>query len=207
MKKSSILAALFLLFLCSFSTNMKAQRVGIGVNITLPYWAPQYDNIDRVQYYYLPDIESYYDVRNQEFVYLHDGNWLFSPQLPPYYSWYNFDNPFVVMLDYSVVQPWMHHNFYVEHYPRYYYRTVYRNAYNDPVRPILGFNENARAVVYRNANARPANEVRRDPINRERAVESTHAPQRVEHAGKNIGHPVKVQKDMKRGRDDDDRRH
>lgn len=215
MKKTSLFYAsvAFMLFINNFnSTALHAQRVGVNVQIYPPYWAPYYDNVDRVQYYYLPDIEVYYDVYNQEFVYPENGNWMFAPQLPPYYSYYDFNHPFVVLLDYNVHEPWMHDSFYLQHYPKYYYRSLYRNSYNDPARPIYGFNENARVILYRNPNGRVANHEYREPVNRERAVESKRAPQRMEHNGRNVGQPVKVQKEMRRpsdgkgGREDHDRR-
>ena len=156
-----------------------------------------YDNVNQVQYYYLPDIECYYDVWNHEFAYMEDGNWMFAPQLPPSYSWYDFNNAYVVVLDARVHQPWMHYHYYVAHYPRYYYRTTYRAGYNDANHPIRGFNENARGVVYRNDGMNHAVEPRREPVSKER-VQNSRPPQRMEYYGKTVGSPVKVEKQMRR---------
>lgn len=179
------------------STTTMAQHADIGINIRLPFWAPAYEHVDRVRYYYLPDIECYYDVWNQEFAYLEDGNWMFAASLPPLYSWYDFNNPFVVVLDWNVHEPWMHHHFYLAHYPRYYYRTVYRND----THPLCGFNENVRTVVYnRNTEVKQIIEPRREPVSREENVIATRPSQRMEYYGPSIGRPVKVEKNMMRHR-------
>jgi len=120
-----------------------------GTNIAPPSWAPYYDNIGMVRYYYFPDIECYYDVWNREFIYLDDANWMFGSMLPPSYGWYDLNTGFIVLLDYHVYEPWRHFNYYVSHYPPYYYRSIYRERYEDATRPMRGFNENSREPVDR----------------------------------------------------------
>jgi hypothetical protein len=44
---------------------------------------------DYVEYYYLPDIETYYYVPKHQFVYLSNGKWIFATSLPSRYSSYN----------------------------------------------------------------------------------------------------------------------
>lgn len=192
-----IIAASLMLFLtsCSTTTTM-AQHVSVGVNIRLPFWAPAYEHVDRVRYYYLPDIECYYDVWNQQFAYLEEGNWMFAAQLPPFYAWYDFNrNPFVVVLDWHVHEPWMHHHFYLGHYPRFYYRSVYKSE----SRPFCGFNENVKTIVYnRNTDVKYTMTERREPVSKEQKVAATHPPQRMEYYGPGIGQPVKVEKQMMR---------
>jgi hypothetical protein len=60
--------------------SSKAQ-VSVNVNIGAPpMWGPAgYASVD---YYYLPDIECYYYVPRQQFVYLSGPNWVFSASLP-----------------------------------------------------------------------------------------------------------------------------
>jgi hypothetical protein len=186
---------LMLLFSIGSSTKTMAQ-VQVGVSIAPPYWAPAYDDVEHVQYYYLPDIEVYYDVWNHEFVYMEDGNWMFSAQLPPMYANYDFNNAFVVVLDRNVHQPWMHFHYYVAHYPKFYYRTTYRTEWGDAQHPLRGFNENAKHIVYRNTVER-REEPRREPVTREKVV-PTRQPQRMEYYGKTVGQPVKVEKQMTR---------
>src|ERR1035437_6731627 len=94
---------ILLLVLASIeSSPLQAQEI----RYTNPVWAPAY--YPGVRYYYLPDIEAYYDLSNQDFVYLDDGQWLFSYGLPPMYSGYNLYDAFIVALDLDVFQPWLH---------------------------------------------------------------------------------------------------
>ncbi len=219
---------IIILFLASYSTVAVAQKFGVRVNVDLPSWAPYYDRTDQVNYYYFPDIECYYDVRNREFIYLEDGEWLFGRSLPRAYSWYDLNDCFIVALDARVYEPWRHSNYYVSHYPRYYYRTVYRDRYNDRERRLRGFNENERRIVYNkhydndredNSSMR-RNESRREETNRfenrnenrevkreentirrefpDRRVVSTHPAEPVKYYGKDVGRPVKVQRNMKK---------
>ncbi len=113
------------------------------VNYDNPTWAPPYT--PGVRYYYFPDIECYYDLSAQEFVYLDNGQWIFSPNLPDIYSNYDLSNSFTVAINYNTYQPWMHHQYYVSHYPMYYYRDYYDHS-NIPY--VRGFNENNRSAVY-----------------------------------------------------------
>jgi len=131
---------IILLSLSQCTVNMQNQPA--RPNVVTPPWAPAYDNVGMVRYYYFPDIECYYDVWNQDFIYFEDGNWMFGATLPPSYSWYDLNTAFIVLLDYNVFEPWHHFNYYVSHYPRYYYRSVYRGRYEDADHPLGGFNEN-----------------------------------------------------------------
>src|ERR1700721_26338 len=67
--------------------------------VTPPDWAPPYDNPAGVQYYYIPDIECYYDVWHHEFAYMENGSWLFSPYLPAMYASYDLLHGHIVVLD------------------------------------------------------------------------------------------------------------
>ncbi|MEI7830087.1 MAG: hypothetical protein WCI31_09970 [Prolixibacteraceae bacterium] len=214
-------ALLVILFfaLSSCSTPSLAQRASIQINLQLPSWAPDYSNNHLVRYYYLPDIECYYDVRNREFIYMEDGEWMFGRSLPPVYAWLDLNDCFIVALDTRVIEPWRHFRYYVSHYPRYYYRTVYRDRYQDRDHPLRGFNENEREVVYNRRSERDdnsydrRNEPRREENNRsgerkelnnkrdypERRVESTHPSEPVKYYGREVGKPVRVQRNMKRG--------
>jgi hypothetical protein len=167
-------------------------HVSVGAQYVNPAWAPPY--YSGVRYYYFPDIEVYYDLADQEFVYLLDGRWLFSSVLPPVYSSYDLYNSFVIALNINVYQPWLHHHFYVSHYPRYYYHNVYsRNNMGN----IRGFNENAGKPVYWQGNDRNRmNETRRNEV-RPPKVEIHRPPQEPHYYGKDIGRPVRVRPQMR----------
>ena len=108
-----------------------------------PAWAPDYYMGTR--YYYFPDIETYYDLYTQSFVYLQNGRWLFVQTLPAIYSRFNLRDAFIVIVDRNVYDPWMHHQFYNSHYPRYYYIDYYDYS-NIPY--VRAYNENVRRAVY-----------------------------------------------------------
>ncbi|WP_157580310.1 hypothetical protein [Segetibacter koreensis] len=114
-----------------------------GVHYVNPPWAPAY--YPGVRYYYLPDIEVYYDLSRQQFVYFGNGQWIFSPALPSIYAGYDLFNGFVVALNFRVFQPWMRHHYYVYHYPHYYYRNYYRRM---DLEALRGFNENNRKNLF-----------------------------------------------------------
>jgi hypothetical protein len=114
-----------------------------------PQWAPPF--YEGVRYYYLPDIETYYDIESQEFIYLYDGQWCFSRECPSVNAGFDLSNCFTIALDMNVYQPWMHHHYYVSHYPRYYYQDYYDHS-NIPY--VRGFNENTRSAIYWKENER-----------------------------------------------------
>jgi len=160
MKNSLLNLILFstLIFIFSRCTPV---YVAQDTEVVQPAWAPDYDNQVGVNYYYFPDYSMYYDVRHHEYVYMEDGNWFFTPQPPIRYSSYDFNNAYVVGLDYKIHEPWMHHATYVSHYPPYYYKSYYNNnrAANEN-RDVRGFNENDRKPFY-GRNASGPNDSRR----------------------------------------------
>lgn len=94
--KKILLAFLTGLFVLSLNT-VNAQ-LNVNVNIgSQPLWGPSgYDHVD---YYYMPEIESYYYVPKRQFIYLNRGQWLFSSALPSRYSGYNLYNGYKVVLN------------------------------------------------------------------------------------------------------------
>lgn len=192
LKKIGIFAMFVALFPAISVLGNKA--VAQTVVYTNPAWAPAY--YPGVRYYYLPDIETYYDLANQDFVYLDNGQWVFSYDLPPMYSSYNLNTAFVVALNLNVFEPWRHYQYYISHYPRFYYRTVYRRA--EIVR-IRGFNENIRTPYYwSNGERERQGEVRR-MARIDNRVGNSRPPEAVYYSGRHIGHPVHVRSFMRAG--------
>ncbi|WEK17467.1 MAG: hypothetical protein P0Y49_11740 [Candidatus Pedobacter colombiensis] len=73
-------------------------QVSINVNIgSQPLWGPV--GYDYVDYYYLPDIECYYNVSRQEFIYLDNNRWIFSASLPSRYRGYDLYNGYKVVVN------------------------------------------------------------------------------------------------------------
>ena len=103
------------LFLLVASTTQA--QVSVNVNIGAPpVWGPVgYTNME---YYYLPDIEAYYDVRAAQFIYLGGGTWVRSSRLPRQYRNYDLYSGYKVVLnDYHGRTPYVYYN---KHRTKYY---------------------------------------------------------------------------------------
>ena len=98
-----------------FATSGQAQ---ISVNVNLgapPLWGPA--GYTDVQYYYLPDVEAYYDVPSSQFIYFSGGTWVHRTYLPSRYRNYDLYNGYkVVMTDYRGNAPY---SFFKEHKVKY----------------------------------------------------------------------------------------
>lgn len=183
-------AAVFVFSLNSF-TGCETLKAIWETTYVSPYWAPAY--YPGARYYYLPDIETYYDLSVNQFVYLSNGQWYHSYSLPSMYGWYDLYNSFVITLNINVYQPWMHHQYYVSHYPRYYYHNTYRDRNFADIR---GFNENRKEPVYWQPGERDKiKDLRKnEPV---RKPDIQRPPQNTNYYGKPIGEPVKVRPDMR----------
>ena len=131
---------------CSMYTYRTA---GIQTSYSNPQWAPPF--YAGARYYYLPDLETYYDLSENEFIFLDHGRWVYSKNIPSMYVDYDLNDCFTVVLNVNIYRPWMHHQYYVSHYPRYYYRDYYDHS-NIPY--VRGFNENRRSAIYWGENER-----------------------------------------------------
>ncbi len=189
------IAILIIISLSGLTNCGTTSFISAGVQYTNPPWAPPYSS--GVRYYYLPDIETYYDLSNQDFVYLDNGQWLSSQTLPSIYSTYDLYSGFAIALNFNVYQPWMHHQYYASNYPRFYYRNLYRNA---EITTIRGFNENERKPFYwRQEDRNKRNDFKQNE-RVERKQQIITPPQKFNYHGKNIGQPVKVRPNMKENR-------
>lgn len=102
-----------------FAASAQGQ-VSVRLNIgTPPHWGPS--GYSDVRYYYLPDIECYYDVPNSMFIYFSGNRWIHSRYLPTRYRDYDLYNGYkVVMNDYRGNTPYIHHREYRMKYARGY---------------------------------------------------------------------------------------
>jgi hypothetical protein len=99
MKKYFLLSSLLLLM----NAPVEAQ---INVHVSLPVWGPV---VTTEEYYYLPEIDSYYDIRRSQFIYLNNGYWIRSRNLPSWYRNYNLNKGHVVVInDYRGSRPYTH---------------------------------------------------------------------------------------------------
>ena len=97
------------------ATQFQAQ---ISINLQFgapPVWAPT-ERLES-QYYYLPDIDCYYDVPSARFIYIKNGRWIRSTSLPYQYRNYNLKGGNIVYLtDYRGNSPYKYHEKHREQY-------------------------------------------------------------------------------------------
>lgn len=113
MKTLKLIAVGIILLVSSTSNAQLSVNVNIGT-------APIYHNSANIAvgYYYMPDIQSYYDVRANQYIYLNRGNWIRSRNLPNQYRRYDVNNGYKVALnDYHGNRPYSNYN---NHKTRYY---------------------------------------------------------------------------------------
>jgi len=82
-------------------------QVSFRVNISSqPIWGPVgYDHVD---YYYMPDIETYYSVERHRYYYMENGSWISRTRLPERYHNYDVYNSRKVVINES--RPYLRHN-------------------------------------------------------------------------------------------------
>ncbi|MDD4921707.1 MAG: hypothetical protein PHS30_04410 [Bacteroidales bacterium] len=151
MKRLAVVAVILLSASIFTGCGLYSYTAGLQTTTSYanPQWAPPY--YSGARYYYLPDIESYYDLSVNEFIYLRNGVWVYSQSMPSMYADFDLNNCFSIVLNVDVYRPWMHHQYYVSHYPRYYYRDYYDHS-NIPY--VRGFNENRKSAIYWGENER-----------------------------------------------------
>ncbi len=108
MKKIVILFALFVSGLL-FHIAIAQERVSINI-VNQPLWGPV--GYDYVEYYYMPEIESYYFVPTGEYIYLEKGQWITASRLPRKYRSYNMYRTIKYVV--NEPQPYLHHAKYKE---------------------------------------------------------------------------------------------
>lgn len=105
---------------------ISASQAQVSVNVNLgkpPVWAPA-ESV-ATQYYYLPEIDSYYDVPAERFIYPNNGKWVRAKKLPKKYQSYNLRGGKVIYLtDYKGNAPYAFHK---NHQEKYYVKS---NGYN-----------------------------------------------------------------------------
>src|ERR1051325_4113049 len=101
---------------CFFLSVYTEGQVRVNFNIGLqPLWGPV--GYDYVEYYYLPDIDVYYNVPRHEYVYYDGGRWVTTVSLPPRYHDYDLYTGYKVVVNER--EPYLHHEHYKEKYARY----------------------------------------------------------------------------------------
>jgi len=122
MKKLLIISAIA--GIVALTSNQSNAQVSLNVNIgSQPAWVPAgYQNVN---YYYLPEVNSYYYVPQRQFVYLNGNRWTRSRSLPGRYRGYDLHRGRKVVVYGN--QPYRSYH---THQVKYSNRSnVYRSAY------------------------------------------------------------------------------
>ncbi len=123
MKKILLISAILL---SAYSYKAESQ-VSVSINIgRQPIWGPV--GYDYVDYYYLPDLDVYYDVPRGLFVYYDFGRWNFAASLPARYGRYDLYRSYKVVINQR--DPWLRNAYYRDHYRSYRgrYQRVIRDS-------------------------------------------------------------------------------
>jgi hypothetical protein len=100
----AIIAAVFL-------SNIADAQLHVNFNVNLdrqPIWGPA--GYDHAEYYYMPDIEVYYNVSQQRYFYQERGRWTSGASLPARYRGYDLYHSHKVVVNEPT--PYLHHDMY-----------------------------------------------------------------------------------------------
>jgi len=109
---------LFLIFALFIGAMLYKAEAQIHVNVNIgnqPVWGPV--GYDYVDYYYLPDLDVYYNVPRQQFVYFDFGRWIFAASLPSRFGQYDLFNTYKVVINER--NPWLRNTYYRNQYRGY----------------------------------------------------------------------------------------
>ncbi len=109
---------LLVLIVAVFLSSTASAQISISLGFNLdrqPVWGPT--GYDHVEYYYLPDIEVYYNVPQHIFYYQEGGRWIRRSSLPPRYRGYDLYNSYKVVV--NEPRPYRNHKTYREKYSSY----------------------------------------------------------------------------------------
>jgi hypothetical protein len=139
MKKLILTTAIALSLL---SLQKASAQISLNINIgSQPAWGPVgYDHVD---YYYMPDVDAYYDVPARQYVYVENNVWVHRRSLPARYSRYNPYKSYKVVVNER--NPWEHH-------------TVIRNKYvtykGKPSQVVIRDSRDVKYVKYKKDNGK-----------------------------------------------------
>ncbi|MBV8255930.1 MAG: hypothetical protein JO154_25265 [Chitinophaga sp.] len=135
MKKTILLIGLLI---AGVSIQRSFAQVSVNINIgSQPLWGPT--GYDYVQYYYLPDVDAYYNVANRQFIYMDRDRWVYGSALPGYYQC-DLDRCYKVVV--NDPNPWMRGDYYRNRYVQY-------RGYYDRQRIIRNTNDVRYVQVHR----------------------------------------------------------
>src|ERR1035437_9375861 len=155
---------LFLIFALFIGAMLYKAEAQIHVNVNIgnqPVWGPV--GYDYVDYYYLPDLDVYYNVPRQQFVYFDFGRWIFAASLPSRFGRYDLFNTYKVVINER--NPWLRNTYYRNQYRGYRGRqqSIIRDSRDQKYFVIRNHSEHDRFI-----NNQRQNNNQRQQINNQR---------------------------------------
>ena len=147
MKKFLLATALFTGSMICTSAGAQV-RVSFHANIgNQPLWGPA--GYDYAPFYYLPDLDMYYDVQVRQFVYFDRGRWIYTTALPVNYRNYDLYGGYKVVINDQ--RPFMRHDAYRNQYKRFKnYRNrqvIIRNSHDRRYAPYYNHRNDCAVVI------------------------------------------------------------
>ncbi|TDO20775.1 hypothetical protein [Pedobacter duraquae] len=177
MKMKRVLIAVLIGVASMSSITAKAQ-ISINVNIgQQPAWGPTgYDHVD---YYYLPDVDAYYYVPGQQYVYQDNGAWVWRSSLPSRYSGYDLYSGYKVVM--NTPRPYLSHQTHITQYSRYKNYGSKQSLIRD-----------SRDAKYVNARKGNYNKPAQSRPNQSRPAQVNSSPSKQAQVRPNQGRPTEV---------------
>jgi hypothetical protein len=111
--KKLIFTAVILVSCLTFKNANAQIHFSVGVNIgSQPDWGPT--GYDHAAYYYIPDIDGYYDVSAHQYIYFENNVWVHRPYLPVRYRNYDLYRGYKVVINDR--DPWLRNSAYRTRY-------------------------------------------------------------------------------------------
>ena len=108
-----------LIIIVSLFSNVLVAQVSVNVNIGTP------------RYYYLQDIEAYYDIPSSMYIYLSGSRWVHARVLPASFGHYDFENGHkVIIRDYRGSRPYSYFNVHRARFPKGHYGSPDQNYWS-----------------------------------------------------------------------------
>src|ERR1035437_9933975 len=112
-KKENIMRYLLVIIVALFLSSALNAQVHVNFNLGIqPAWGPTGN--DYVEYYYLPDIEAYYNVPQHRYYFNEGGRWVGRSSMPYRYRNYDLYNSHKVVINER--EPWRNHENYRNQY-------------------------------------------------------------------------------------------
>lgn len=120
-----------------FITQTSKAQISVNINIgSQPLWGPV--GYDYARFYYIPEIDVYYNVASRKYTYFHGNRWVTKSKLPSRYRHVNLFSTYKVVINDN--NPWRYHRDHRNSYARYAshrHQPVLRDARHDRPRHVV----------------------------------------------------------------------